>query len=281
MLAAGGNFRIDPGLSDQSFDVRTVHQSFRRRGQPLSAMTPPLAIATLIRKMERRDILSARERDVLSTLLGPQKALPAAALVIEPGDRPKHSTFLVSGFCARYTLTIDGGRQLTEINVPGDFVDLHSMLMRQMDHGVIALSDCVVAPAAHDDLRRLTQTAAHLTRLLWLETVVDGAIHRQWLVTLGQQDAASRLAHLACELYCRLEAAGLASDHRFSIPMTQADLGDVLGLTQVHVNRVLKDMRQNGLLEWRAGRVTLLDWVGLVDLGQFDPTYLRLQRDAV
>ncbi|USQ98022.1 Crp/Fnr family transcriptional regulator [Caulobacter sp. RL271] len=231
--------------------------------------------------MSRRDVISAAERDALMGLLGPIRTVPAGRPIVEPGDRPSFSTFVVSGFCARFSLTPNGGRQLTEINVAGDFVDLHSLLMRQMDHGVVALADCVIAPAAHDALRRLTETHPHLTRLLWLETVVDGAIHRQWLVTMGQQNAASRLAHLLCELYCRTEAAGLASDHRFPLPMTQADLGDVLGLTQVHINRVLMELRRQGLVEWKAGQVTLNDWDALVKLGAFDPTYLRLQSDPV
>lgn len=239
------------------------------------------AITPLLEKMARRDTISQREREALTNLLGPPKTVPAGKRLIEPGDRPSFSTFLVSGFCARFSLTPSGGRQLTEVNLAGDFVDLHSMLMRQMDHGVIALSDCVVAPATHDDLRRLTETEPHLTRLLWLETVVDGAIHRQWLVAMGQQNAASRLAHLICELYCRQEAAGLASAHRFGLPMTQSDLGDLLGLTQVHVNRVLMGLRRQGLVDWKVGQVTINDWQGLVSLGRFDPTYLRLQRDAV
>jgi CRP-like cAMP-binding protein len=248
---------------------------------PDKPTAPSPAVAPLIEKMARRDTISTSERDTLAALLGPVRVVPAGKLLIEPGDRPNFSTFLVSGLCARFSLTPGGGRQLTEINVPGDFVDLHSLLMRQMDHGVVALADCVVAPAAHEDLRRLTETAAHLTRLLWLETVVDGAIHRQWLVTMGQQDAASRLAHLICELYCRLEAAALAKSHRFGLPITQSDLGDLLGLTQVHVNRVLQELRRQDLVEWKGGHVTIKDWHGLVGLGEFDPAYLRLHQDAV
>jgi CRP-like cAMP-binding protein len=244
-------------------------------------MSTSPAIAPLLEKMARRDTISPRERETLTSLLGPAKTVPAGKRLIEPGDRPSFSTFLISGFCARFSLTPSGGRQLTELNLAGDFVDLHSLLMRQMDHGVIALSECVVAPVAHDDLRRLTETEPHLTRLLWLETVVDGAIHRQWLVTMGQQNAASRLAHLICELYCRQEAAGLAGAYRFGLPMTQSDLADLLGLTQVHVNRVLMALRRQGLVDWKAGQVAIHDWQGLVSLGRFDPTYLRLRRDAV
>lgn len=238
-------------------------------------------IGALVQKLARRDDLSAAERDALGGLLGPERRVPAGKLIIQPGDRPGHSTFLAAGFCARYSLTIGGDRQLTEINVPGDFVDLHSLLMKQMDHGIVALSDCVIAPAQHGDLRRLTEHYPHLTRLLWLETVIDGAIHRQWLVTMGRQNAASRLAHLICELYLRLEAAGQAEDRRFMAPLTQADLGDILGLTPVHVNRVMMELRQQGLIEWKGAQVAILDWDQLATFAEFDPIYLRLRRDPV
>ena len=238
-------------------------------------------ISALVKKLARRDDLSAAEREALARLLGPERRVSAGNVIIQPGDRPGHSTFLVSGFCARYSLTIGGDRQLTEINVPGDFVDLHSLLMKQMDHGIVALSDCVIAPAQHGDLRRLTEHHPHLTRLLWLETVIDGAIHRQWLVTMGRQNAASRLAHLICELYLRLEAAGQAADRRFAVPLTQTDLGDVLGLTPVHVNRVMMELRHEGLIEWKGAQVTILDWDHLATFAEFDPIYLRLQRDPV
>ena len=238
-------------------------------------------IDALVRKMSLRDDLSAEERDVLAGLLGPERRVPAGSLVIQPGDRPNQSTFLVSGLCARYSLTPNGDRQLSEINVPGDFVDLHSLLMKQMDHGILAVSDCVVAPAQHTDLRRLTETQPHLARLLWLETVIDGAIHRQWLVAMGGQNAASRLAHLICELYLRFQAAGLADRYQFVAPLTQVDLGDILGLTPAHVNRMLMELRHQGLIEWKATQVTILDWNGLASLADFDPTYLRLQKDPV
>lgn len=238
-------------------------------------------IGALVQKLARRDDLSTAEREALDALLGPERRVSAGDLIIKPGDRPGHSTFLVSGLCARYSLTVGGDRQLTEINIPGDFVDLHSLLMKQMDHGIVALSDCVIAPAQHGDLRRLTEQYPHLTRLLWLETVIDGAIHRQWLVAMGRQNATSRLAHLICELYLRLEAAGRATDHHFAVPLTQVDLGDILGLTPVHVNRVMMELRHQGLIEWKGAQVTILDWDQLAAFAEFDPIYLRLRRDPV
>jgi CRP-like cAMP-binding protein len=238
-------------------------------------------INALVHKLSRRDELSSAEREALGVLLGPERRVPAGSLLIQPGDRPTHSTFLVAGLCARYSITISGDRQLTEINIPGDFVDLHSMMMKQMDHGIVALSECVIAPAQHSDLRRVTEQHPHLTRLLWLETVIDGAIHRQWLVTMARQSAASRLAHLICELYLRLEAAGEAEAYRFSVPLTQVDLGDILGLTPVHVNRVMMELRHQGLIEWKGVQVAIPNWEELIAFAEFDATYLRLQRDPV
>ena len=238
-------------------------------------------IDALIQKLSRRDDLSAEERQALGALLGVERKVAAGTLIIRPGDRVEHSTFLVSGFCARYSMTLGGDRQFTEVNVPGDFIDLHSLLMKQMDHGIMALSECVVAPAQHSDLRRLTEQHPHLTRMLWLETVIDGAIHRQWLVAMGRQNAASRLAHLICELYLRLEAAAQAQAHRFTVPLKQTDLGDILGLTPVHVNRVMMELRHQGLIEWKGAQVAILDWDRLVSFAEFDPIYLRLRRDPI
>ncbi|HWW27568.1 MAG TPA: Crp/Fnr family transcriptional regulator [Caulobacter sp.] len=238
-------------------------------------------IGALVLKMSRRDDVSAEERRALEDLLEPERHVAAGASIIKPGDRPTSSTLLLSGYAARYSFLEDGGRQLTELNLAGDFIDLHSFLMKQMDHGVLALSDCVIAGAPHVALRRITEEHPHLTRLLWLETVIDAAIHRQWLVAMGRQNAISRLAHLICEIYLRLEAAGLAEAHEFSIPLTQTDLSDMLGVTAVHVNRVLKDLRGLSLIEWKGARVEILDWGRLCHLAQFDGAYLRLQREPV
>ncbi|HYE46311.1 MAG TPA: Crp/Fnr family transcriptional regulator [Caulobacter sp.] len=235
----------------------------------------------LVTKMRRRDAVSAEEAAVLHGIRGTHRRHAAGADLILAGDRPNESTLLLSGFCGRLGLLRDGGRQFTEINVPGDFVDLHSLLLKTMDHGVVALTDCEVVAVPHADLRRLTEAHPHLARLLWLETVIDGAIHRQWLVMMGRQDALGRMAHLVCEMAVRLEAAGVADRLAFELPLTQAVLADVLGLSPVHVNRTLMALRSMGILEWKSGQVTILDWDGLADVAEFDPAYLRLRRDPV
>jgi len=238
-------------------------------------------IDPLLLKLERRDEVSPRERLALGEVLGPTRRVSPGTNLVHEGARPDHSTLLLEGFCARYSTLEDGGRQITQIGVPGDFLDLHSLLMKQMDHGVVALTDALVCPAPHAALRALTEAHPHLTRLLWLDTVIDGAIHRQWLVAMGRRSALARMAHLLCELYHRLEAVGAAGDGRMNLPLTQVVVADILGLSGVHVSRVLGELRDRGLVRWSTPTVDILRPEELRVLADFDPTYLRLHREPV
>lgn len=236
---------------------------------------------SLIEKLGRRDTLSPAEVAALCEVLGRPQTVAAGQDIVREGDRPDHSTLLTRGFTARCVTLLDGGRQITELNVPGDFVDLHSLVMQPMDHGVIALTDCVIVPAPHAALRRLTEAHPHLARLLWLDTVIDAAIHRQWIASMGRRTALAHLAQLVCELYRRLEVVGLAADFAFDLPLSQAVLADVLGLSTVHVNRLIAELRGMSALSWSHGRIEIRDWDRLATLAEFDPTYLRLEREAV
>ncbi len=240
------------------------------------ALTNPL-----VEKLERRDGLSANEMAALERLLAPPRPIAAGSDIVREGERPKHSTLLLEGFCARYTTVADGARQITQISIPGDFVDLHSFVMKQMDHGVVALTDCVIAAAPHAGLRDVTEAHPHLTRLLWLETVVDGAVHRQWLTAMGRRTALANMAHLLCELYLRLQAVLAADAMTFQLPLTQSVLADVLGLSTVHVNRVVAELRAMELVAWSQTQVRILDWDRLASVGEFDAAYLRLWREPV
>lgn len=244
-------------------------------------MTLTSEIETLAAKLGRRDVLSNEETDALVSVLGPPRVVPAGGDFVQMGERPSCSTLLIEGFSARYSVLADGGRQITEINVSGDFVDLHSLLMKQMDHGVTALTDCVIASAPHAGLIRLTEDHPHLARLLWLDTIVDAAIHRQWLVAMGRRSGVAHVAHLVCELYVRLEVVNRARDFAFALPLSQSMLADALGLSPVHVSRLTTELRDEGLLRWSGGQVEILDWSRLTELAEFDPSYLRLQREPV
>ena len=235
----------------------------------------------LVEKLLRRDDLDRDEIGVLLDVLDPPQSVPAGRDFVVEHSHPTHSTLLLSGFAGRYSTLEDGGRQITELAISGDFVDLHSLLMKQMDHGVVALTDVVVAHAPHARLRTVTETHPHLARVLWLDTIIDAAIHRQWLVAMGRRTGLGHFAHLLVELYLRLEVVGLARDRAFDLPLTQTVLGDALGLSAVHVNRLAAELRRKGLATWTHPRVEIHDWEALVDLAEFDPTYLRLHREPV
>ena len=120
-----------------------------------------------------------------------------------------------------------------------------------------------------------------LTELLWRDTLIDAAIFREWIVAMGQRPAQSHLAHLLCEVFTRLRAGGLTQDHSCSLPLTQEELGDACGLSTVHVNRTLQDLRRHGLIQLQHSRLTILDWARLKEVAQFDPAYLHLREPAM
>ena len=233
-----------------------------------------------LRSLERRDSLSDDEIRIISELRGRPAVFAAGEELVIEGSRPRESCLVTAGFAARSQSLRSGERQITAVHVPGDFVDLHSMMLKIMDHSVIALGACKVAFIQHEKIKEVTERSPHLARMFWLSTTIDGAIQRTWITCLGRRSAEQHLAHLICELYVRLEVAGVASDLAFEFPVTQAQLGDVLGLSVVHVNRKLQELRAGGLVEWRDGKVKIRDFERLAELSEFDPTYLSLTRES-
>jgi CRP-like cAMP-binding protein len=247
---------------------------FMRREEMQMAAEKLAALELLYRRIEMRDELSPEEKAALLSAASEFKHFPVGSMIVQHGSCPEVCTLLVSGFASRFNFTEHGGRQITAIHVGGDFVDLHSLPLKRMDHGIGALSECAVLMFPHSNLIQVTQEHPHLTRLLWMLTLLDGAIHRRWLVAMGRTSAVSHMAHLLCELYLRLEAVALAHGHQMELPLTQHELSDTLGLSAVHTNRVLKELRNQGLVTWRGRHVTINDWHGLVELGQFDDEFL-------
>ena len=188
------------------------------------------------------------------------------------------SRLLAKGYVARAKLVPDGGRQITAIHLPGDFVDLHSFLLKRLEHGVAALTPVRTALVPHAALKKITEDYPHLARMLWFSTLLDAAIHREMILSVGRRTAIARISHLLCELAVRLEIVGMAGGGAFKLPLTQADLADATGLTSVHVNRMLKKLRDDELLTFRNGEVTIHDWDGLQKVAEFSPSYLFLER---
>jgi CRP-like cAMP-binding protein len=234
-------------------------------------------IEPLIRKLELRDPLHPEERAALAESMSPQRRFAGGQELIAQGSTPGESTLLLKGFTARANTLLDGAQQITALHIPGDFVDLHSFLLRTMDHSIVALGDCTVATISHERLRTLTSRFPHLTRLLWLSTLLDAAIHRQWLVGMGRREAEGQCAHLICELFLRCKVVGLTQDNSVVLPLHQGELANVLGKSRATVNAAIQTLRARGLVAWKGETVTITDWEGLCELAEFDATYLQLE----
>ncbi|GGB35763.1 hypothetical protein GCM10011380_26450 [Sphingomonas metalli] len=190
------------------------------------------------------------------------------------------STLLLEGTICRYIDDRNGARQLVALHVPGDFVDLHGYPLKRLEHDVMALGPVRVAVWQHETLHRLTGERPDLTRMLWYATLLDAAMHRMWIFRVGRLGAEGRIAHFVAELHARLQAVGLAGDGSFALPLKQIDLADACGLTNVHVNRVLRSLREQDIMTWRSGEVTIHDPVRLRRIGEFDPAYLYIDADC-
>jgi CRP-like cAMP-binding protein len=240
--------------------------------------TSPLT-SSLILRLAARDDLSAEERIIVENMFTEVRVVKAGEDIVGDGDRPLHSTLVVSGVAARYKVLKEGERQITALHLPGDFVDLHSFLLKEMDHGVSAISQCRVATVPHQTLTRLSEEQPHLTRLFWLLTLLDGALHREWLVAMGRRSAIGQMAHLLCELRDRLQIVGACDENSFEMPITQIDLSDVLGLSSVHANRVLQELRSDHMVTWKGATIEIGDLAGLRRLAEFDDRYLHLTKE--
>ncbi|RYF77580.1 MAG: Crp/Fnr family transcriptional regulator [Comamonadaceae bacterium] len=224
----------------------------------------------------RTSELSEEQRHVLEGAISHTQSHPAGHLVVRQATPIHISTLLVQGFMTRHVYAPDGRRHLVAVHIPGDFVDLHAYPLKTLDHDVGALTEVQVAVIPHAALERIQDADAQLARRLWFSTLLDAAMHRHWIFRLASLNATQRVAHFLCETHARLLAIGAAEGNSFVLPMTQTDLGEVCGLTNVHVNRVLRELREQGLCQVRSSRVQLTDLQGLSAKALFDPAYLYL-----
>lgn len=228
------------------------------------------------RKLEQFAPLGDEDRRVLDSIVARVRQVRARTDLIREGERPKGVHLVLAGFACRYKLLSDGRRQITAFLVPGDFCDLHvSILSEKMDHGTATLAPCTVVDIPREAILRLLERPA-LARALWWATLVDGAVLRQQVVSLGNRSAEVRAAHLLCELLLRLRVVGLADGDAYELPLTQADLADAVGVTAVHMNRVLQALRSQGLIASEGKTMAIPDLEGLRAFSGFSPNYLHL-----
>ncbi|GJD93635.1 Crp/Fnr family transcriptional regulator [Methylobacterium iners] len=244
------------------------------------ASTPTHALSPLLRKLESIATLTDEERHAVESLPVKTRMLAPRQDIVRDGDHTSQCCLILDGWACRYKLTGKGQRQIFSFHIGGDIPDLQSLLIPVMDHSLATLTSTTVALIPHADMRELTLRFPNIAAALWRDTLVDGAIFRAWIMCMGQRSAFDHIAHLFCELYLKQEAVGLASEHRCPLPFTQLDLADATGLSNVHVNRVLQEMRRNGLITLRSQTLVVEAWERLVQTSEFDAAYLHLQKRA-
>jgi CRP-like cAMP-binding protein len=220
--------------------------------------------------------LTTAERSLLEGAISEVRSVAARAILVRKGVELEHSTLLLKGLLSRHVDDRRGQRQFVSVHLAGDLVDLHAYPMKQLDHDVAALSDAEVAIMPHAAIKSITEANPELARKLWFATLLDAAMHREWIFRLGRLDAMGRVCHFFAETGARLQAIGAATPDRFELRMTQVDLGEACGLTGVHVSRVLKLLREGVICTFKDSRVEIFDYPALVRRGQFDPSYLYL-----
>ena len=238
-------------------------------------------ISVHLQKLRRRVEISQEEERAIRAVVSERRIVPADQIAVRAGTELNSSTMLLSGWMARCKDLPGGERQVTELHVAGDFTDLHGFTLKCLDHDVMTMSDCTIAIVPHDRLREVTEKFPRLARAYWLETNVDAAIHREWALSLGQRSAISRMAHLFCEMYERLEVVGRTDGDAYEFPLTQRELSECLGLTVVHANRTLQALRRRGLVDLERSQLTIRNRKGLEGVAEFDPAYLYLDRRPV
>ena len=238
------------------------------------------SLERMVRKFSRRIALDDSDRQALLNLPFHKKIVEAGRYLVREGSPTDESALLLSGFAFRHKLTADGDRQIVSVHVPGDFVDLEGSMLPVADHNVQTLTRCEVATVPAHHIIALIDSHPRVGRAMWIDTLVDGSIYREWVMNVGRRTAKQRLAHIFCEFAKRLELAGLGDTNGYQFPMTQEQLADAAGLTPVHVNRTLRALEADGLIVRHKRHVRIPDWERLRDISGFNELYLHLDMAA-
>ena len=238
-------------------------------------------LAPMLRKLRLWAHLDAAEEQGLLALPHEIVTIERNRTLVTDGDIVSHCWLILRGFCVRYKIVGDGGRQILSIHMVGDLVDLQNGLLGVADHGIQTLTKCEMARIPIEAIRQLTNAQPKIKDALWYDTLVDGSIHREWVANVGRRSGKTRVAHLLCEFALKLEAINPGDQLDYELPMTQDQLADATGMTAVHVNRVLQALVNEGLIERVTSKsVHIGDWKKLTAAGDFDRGYLHLDAAA-
>ena len=231
--------------------------------------------SVLTRKLELFQALSPSDRELLDEITRRSRQVGAGKEIVREGDAPSDVFLILDGFACRYKQLRSGSRHIFACLVPGDLTDIDAHLLPSMDHTIATVSACTIVDVSRERLADLL-CLPPIARALRCANLVEVAITREWLVNLGQRSADDRIGHFFCELHLRLDAIGIAVAGQIPFPFTQAELGETMGLSAVHVNRVLQSLRAQGLIVLRSGRLSIPDVPRLRAMSGFKPTYLPL-----
>jgi CRP-like cAMP-binding protein len=235
----------------------------------------------LVRKLENYARLSPDEKTSLDRLSSERvRVLEPRTDLFREGDRPRDVNLFLTGWACRYKTLDDGRRQIIAFLLPGDLCDLNVFLLRELDHSIGALTRLTYAEITRETLETITGRYPRITQALWWESLAREATQREWTINLGQRTAYERIAHLLCELYLRQRAVGLNHGLNCPLPITQTDVGDATGLSVVHVNRTLQELRSRELITWKNGELSILDLDALMQAGLFNTNYLHLEHEG-
>jgi CRP-like cAMP-binding protein len=235
----------------------------------------------LLRKLESVASVSDAEKAAIAALPVTLRDLKAHQDIVREQDRPSQCCVLLEGFACRYKGLPGGKRQIVSFHIPGDIPDLQSLHLEVMDHSLATVVASKVAFIPHDTMRAFIQAHPRISDIFWRDTLIDAAVFREWVANVGRREAYGRIAHILCEVYLRLRAVGLVDGQAYTMPVTQAELADASGMSTVHVNRTLQELRGDGLIKTpKAGRVIIQDWDGLQKAAEFDPTYLHIKKST-
>jgi len=215
------------------------------------------------------------EQAAIEKAISEVRQIPPRTTIIEAGRPLRHSALIVEGLVCRTISDRDGLRQFVGLHLPGDFVDLHSFVLQNLEHDIASVTQARIAIVPHIGMDALVADVA-LARKLWFSTLLDAAMHRAWLFRLGRLDAMGRMAHFLCETNARLRAVGLSDGRRFTLDLTQNDLAEICGVTSIHMNRILRQLREENLATMRSSLVEIIHPGRLAARGQFDGSYLYL-----
>ena len=234
-------------------------------------------VGPLMRKMQSLGVSSEADMAAIAALPHRIVSVGPAHYLVRESARTTECCLLLEGYACRHKVAANGGRQIVSFHMQGDLLDLQHLMLPTADHNVQTITPATVAWIDKADLRALMHSHPAIAEALWTDTLIDASIFREWVLNVGRRDARSRIAHMLCEFITRCKTAGLGDPERFELPMTQEQIADATGLTPVHVNRMVRALREEGAVTIEKGVLRVTDWRRLKMIGDFDSAYLHSQ----